>query len=207
MEKRLRRDGYGVLSLNLGGLFWRFNTEAIHKQALHIAEKMDGICNKYGLNNFHIIGHSMGGLVAKRYIQSAGGEARVRSLITIGTPHHGTPTAVVGVALMGAGLLSRSPFQMLPTSSFLKQLNTEVFPNKIPLTSVFSRQDYVCPWWASTLRPSRQSGQIENIQLKGIGHSELTSHPLVYKVVLEKLKQHGDQFMSLQHRKDSLTSK
>ena len=120
MEKRLRRDGYGVISLNLGGLFWRFNTEAIHKQAEFINEKMEGICSKYSLNNFHIIGHSMGGLVAKSYIQTSGGSKRAKSLITLGTPHHGTPTALLGVLLMGAGVVSRSPFQMLPSSSFLK---------------------------------------------------------------------------------------
>ena len=174
MEKRLRRDGYGVLSLNLGGLLWRFNTQSIHKQAEFIAEKMEGICQKYDLNRFHIIGHSMGGLVAKHYIQSAGGERRAKSLITLGTPHHGTPTALVGVALMGAGLLSRSPFQMLPRSAMLRELNQEKFPRDIPLTSIFSRQDLICPWWASTLRPSAKNLQIENTSWTDVAGADCT---------------------------------
>ena len=171
------------------------------------AEKMDGICEKYNLENFHIIGHSMGGLVAKRYIQNAGHESKVKSLITLGTPHHGTPTALLGIAIMGAGILSRTPFQMLPSSSLIKELNREHFPLDIPLTSIFSRQDFVCPWWASTLRSQPKKGCMENIQLKGIGHSELTSHPLVYREILNKLKQTQNHYLSLQQRKESLISK
>ncbi len=37
-----------------------------------------------------LIGHSIGGLVARAYIQKLGGHARVRRLVTIATPHGGS---------------------------------------------------------------------------------------------------------------------
>ena len=177
METRLRRDGYGVLSLNLGGLLWRYNTRSIYKQGAFLAEKMEAISHKYGLKGFHVVGHSMGGLVARHYIQRHGGDRRVKSLVTLGTPHHGTPTALLGVALMGGGLLSTSPMQMLPRSKLLRQLHEEGFPPQIPLTSIYSKQDLICPWWASVLHPSLGEKEIRSIELRGVGHSELTAHP------------------------------
>ncbi|MBM75903.1 MAG: permease [Proteobacteria bacterium] len=194
MENRLRRDNYGVLSLDLGGLFWRFNTRSINKQGKFLAEKMDRIAARYDLQNFHIIGHSMGGLVARHYIQYHGGDRRVKSLITLGTPHLGTPTALIGFALMWGGMLSNSPSQMLPNSSLLRQLRADGFPPHIPLTSIFSRHDFISPWWGSVLYPSQGETNINNIQIPHLGHSELTYSNKVYKHVKEQLIRSSELF-------------
>src|SRR5690348_1131835 len=37
-----------------------------------------------------VIGHSMGAMVARSYIQRHGGRQRVRKLVTLAAPHHGT---------------------------------------------------------------------------------------------------------------------
>ena len=68
MEERLRHDGYGVFSFDLGGLLWRFNTRSIPDLSATIADKIEGICARYGLQRFHIIGHSKGGMVARHYV-------------------------------------------------------------------------------------------------------------------------------------------
>ncbi len=194
MEHRLRRDNYGVLSLDLGGLFWRFNTRSINKQSQSLAEKMDRIAAKYNLEHFHIIGHSMGGLIARHYVQNHGGDRRVKSLITLGTPHLGTPTALIGFALMWGGMLSNSPTQMLPNSSLLKELRADGFPPHIPLTSIFSRHDLISPWWGSVLHPHRGETKINNIQVPHIGHSELTYSNKVYRHVKEQLDLNSSLF-------------
>ena len=38
----------------------------------------------------HVVGHSMGGLVARYYVQRLAGDERVHTLATLGTPHRGT---------------------------------------------------------------------------------------------------------------------
>lgn len=188
MEDRLRYDGYGVLSFDLGGLFDRFNTTRPGQLAELIAEKIERICARTGLESFHIVGHSKGGLIARQYVQFHGGERRVRSLVTLGTPHHGTPTAALGVWLMGAGLLSRSPYDLLPNSRFVRGLREEQFPAHVPMTSVYSRHDLVCPWWSSVLVP-RAGEALRNRPVQGVGHTALTYDPGVYLLVRRELEE------------------
>jgi hypothetical protein len=89
--------------------------------------------------------------------------------------------------LMGGGLLSRSPFEMIPGSPLLKLLKQDTFPAGIPMTSVYSKSDLVCPWWFSQLNPRPGESSMQNRLVKGIGHSQLTSHAGVYHVVKAEL--------------------
>lgn len=183
LEDRLRYDGYGVFSFDLGGLLSTFNSERPAQLAEHISEKIERICARTGLQRFHVVGHSKGGLIARDYIQRHGGHRRVKSLITLGTPHHGTPTAALGVWLMGAGLLSRSPYDLLPNSRFVRRLRDAPFPAEIPLVSVYSRHDLVCPWWASVLLPRVGETSMHNVPVEGVGHTALTYDPGIYLII------------------------
>ena len=69
MERRLRRDGYGVIALIWGGLFWRYNTKSIDHQGKRLLLLKWRVFAPNISKHFHIIGHSMGGLIARQYIQ------------------------------------------------------------------------------------------------------------------------------------------
>ncbi len=187
LEDRLRHDGYGVLSFDLGGLFWSFNTRSIPDLAELVANKLEGLCARHDLDRLHIIGHSKGGLIARTYIQQFGGDRRAKSLITLGTPHRGTPTALLGLGLMGGGLISSSAFEMVPGSPFLRLLKQDTFPPGIPLTSIYSRSDLICPWWCSVLQPRPGESSMRNLTAKGVGHSELATHPGIYHMIRGEL--------------------
>jgi pimeloyl-ACP methyl ester carboxylesterase len=60
-------------------------------------------------NSLVILAHSMGGVVARSFMRDANGEAeaQVDKLITLGTPHHGTP--FVNIFLISPGVLLVSP--------------------------------------------------------------------------------------------------
>ena len=189
MEDRLRHDGYGVFSFDLGGLFWRFNTRSIRDLSELIADKVEGICKRHGLERFHIIGHSKGGMIARHYVQHHGGDKRAKSLITLGSPHHGTPTAALGIGLMFGGLVSRSPMQMLPGSSLVKLMKKDTFPPSIPLTSIYSKHDIICPWWCSALHPRPGESSMKNLPVRGVGHTALTYDPEVYSLIRGELTQ------------------
>lgn len=66
----------------------------------------------------NLVGFSMGGLVSRYYIQRMGGSEHVRRLITIGTPHHGTLVASLG--------LSQAAQQMRIGSPWMIDLNRDV---------------------------------------------------------------------------------
>lgn len=189
MEDRLRHDGFSVLSFNLSGLLWRFNTHPVDRTARLVADKLDRLSDQHGFSRVHVIGHSKGGLIARRYVQHYGGDTRVKSLVTLGTPHRGTPTAAVGVALMGLAARATSACDLLPGSRVVKAITSAAFPAHIPLTSVYSREDLVCPHWASRLtpRPGEQT-HMENVEVRGRGHSELTWDSGVYQIVRDRLR-------------------
>jgi len=187
MEDRLRHEGYGVLSFDLGGVLWRYQIRSIVESAEMVAEKIERICERYDMDRFHIVGHSMGGLLARHYIQHCGGDRRVKSLITLGTPHRGTPTALVGLGVTAGGLLGGSAQQMIPGSGFLRELHNRTFPASIPLVSVYSKGDLVCPWWSSVLKPRPGESSMSNHKISGVGHTELVSDPSVYAIVRDEL--------------------
>ncbi|MFT7521090.1 MAG: triacylglycerol lipase [Kiritimatiellia bacterium] len=186
LEDRLRHDGYGAMSFDLGGLLGRYNSRPTDQLARMVGDKIDRLCDKYGFDALHVVGHSKGGLVARRWIQHFGGLRRVKSLTTLGTPHHGTPTALLGIAT-GLGAISQNPRELLPRSPLVAALARDTFPAHVPFTSIYSRQDLVCPWWCSVLRPRTGEETMENVQVRGVGHSELCWDPGVYALLRERL--------------------
>ena len=54
---------------------------------------VEALCIETGYERVHVIGHSMGGLVARYFVQRMGGDSRVHTLVTLGTPHQGTAPA------------------------------------------------------------------------------------------------------------------
>ena len=70
MENRLRHEGFGVLSFDLGGILWRYQVRSITDSAEMVAEKVERLCQRYGMDRFHIIGHSHGGLIGRWVLPS-----------------------------------------------------------------------------------------------------------------------------------------
>ena len=54
--------------------------------------EVERIVAETGFERIHIIGHSLGGLIARYYVTRLGGDARVHTLVTLGTPHDGHAT-------------------------------------------------------------------------------------------------------------------
>ena len=183
-EKRLRRDGYCVWSINLGGLFDAFNTRGIDDCAERVRDKVERLYTRYNLGPLSIVGHSKGGLIGRYYVKRLGGDKRVRTLITLGTPHHGTPRAYAGVATMG--LVSRSVWQMTPMSPFIRRLNMGAFPPKVRFVSVYSKADQASPFPSCILETNR-APNLFNVEIPGVRHQEFVLKRGVYDVVRREL--------------------
>jgi len=89
MEHALRRLGFGTLaSFDYGWL-----TRDIAEAAQQLGDAIEKLAANTGYERIHVIGHSLGGLIARYYVQRQGGDAYVRTLVTLGTPHQGTSLA------------------------------------------------------------------------------------------------------------------
>jgi len=189
LEERLRADGYQVLSFNLGGFLGNFNSRGIPTLARRIAGKLERLEERGDFGRLHVIGHSKGGLVGRYLVACLEWHRRVETLVTLGSPHHGTPTALIG--LVGfTGLVSHSVWQMLPNSSFMRLLQAHPIPDSTRVVSVYSKGDLVCPWRYSELTSS-DGDDIHNIVVSGLGHMELVVDPWVYGLVLRQLQRDG----------------
>jgi triacylglycerol lipase len=185
LERRLRRDGYGVFSLNLGGLFGTFNTRSIEESALLVREKVERLYQRFDLGPLTIIGHSKGGLIGRYYVKRLGGHQRCVGLVTLGTPHHGTPSAYVGAAL--TGLFAPSIWQLMPMSPFIRRLKQGPFPAGVHLASVCSREDRVVPW-PSGLLETHDLPHLVNVEVESVAHHEFVTRKSVYLAARAQLE-------------------
>jgi triacylglycerol lipase len=124
---------------------------------------------------FDIVAFSMGGLVARSYVQRLGGLARVNHFVTISTPHHGTNTADLG-SLPGF-------LDMRPDSAFLLDLNRDAdHLSKISFTSIWTPLDLMIVPADSSRLPIG-----DEVKIPVLTHNWMITDSRVIKAVLAAL--------------------
>jgi pimeloyl-ACP methyl ester carboxylesterase len=182
LEKRLRKDGFDVFSLNMGSLVNIMLTGNIPWRAALVAKKIEKLYKRNpGMGPLTVIGHSEGGVVGRYYIQMLGGDRRVKMLITLASPHNGTRLAIMGALSIGA--IARDLFQLIPGSPFMRKLARTAFPRGVGFYSIYSPDDWICP--PAACRAVDASGRevAVNIEIPGLGHNDFLLKKNPYKVV------------------------
>jgi triacylglycerol lipase len=110
LRRGLLRRGFGrVLTVDYSPL-----TTDVRAAAADLADHVEQLVADSGYERLHVIGHSLGGLIARYYVQRLGGHERVHTLVTLGTPHGGTLPAHLLPATLGR--------QLRPGSALLREL-------------------------------------------------------------------------------------
>jgi pimeloyl-ACP methyl ester carboxylesterase len=130
-----------------------------------------------------VVGHSMGGLVATELLKSLDRGRLVRSVITLGTPHRGSPLARLGARMLRGW--SGSLEQMLPEAEFLRALGARPLPRGTSLYSVAGTSDLLVPPRYASL--PRRTG-CHNVVLLGADHWGLALHPAAHQLVERLLR-------------------
>ena len=148
--------------------------ESINTSNIINARKLKRKLREIGLGpnhgkTFHIVAHSMGGLVARWFVEQEDGSVVVQHLFLVGTPNTGSPwpevqagvTTVLAFALnsLGSAILPLKIFasllkqiesidvaldEMEPTSDFLTELNASNDP-KIPYSIIAGNTSLITP--------------------------------------------------------------
>lgn len=122
-----------------------------------------------------LVAHSMGGLVARFYLQQLGGARRVNRLITLGTPHLGTHAATfVPSALVR---------QLLPDGPFIRHLNALPPPKGLQVTSIVAGRDLLIQPVEAARCPFG-----DELRVDDAGHVELLFRPRVLAKVRDILR-------------------
>ena len=115
--------------------------------------------------NVDLVGQSMGGLSARHYVKFLVSKGiKVRSYVSLGTPHYGVAAACLLPSWYGG--------QMCPSSGFLGRLNEgDDTPGATSWTTIYSTSDeYVPP--SST----RLDGGACFVQFDGVRHNDMDNH-------------------------------
>ncbi|WP_327284988.1 MULTISPECIES: alpha/beta fold hydrolase [unclassified Streptomyces] len=158
-------------------------TRDLRVTARHLARRVEELCERTGQERVDLVGHSLGGLVGRYYVQRLGGDARVRTLVTLGTPHSGTRVA----PFMDAHPLVR---QMRPDSEVLAELRAPAPGCRTRCVAFWSEFDELMDP-TETARIEHPDLLVENVQVTGIGHLALPAHPAVTAAVRRALDRTG----------------
>jgi len=136
--------------------------------AHELRDYVNWVRSQTGSNQVDIVAHSMGGLSSRYYIKDLGGTNHVGALVTLGSPHHGTPLAYLAPGEGGR--------QMQPGSSFLNNLNSNTTPGNVSYTSIYTYPDELVPWWRSQVSGWNNIGGWYNMHLTMLFHSTAQWH-------------------------------
>lgn len=123
----------------------------------------------------HLVGHSLGGLVSRWYVQELGGHRRVAQTISLGSPFGGTERARPFRILVGADLCRTSPT--------LARLRARAHEHDVPHTSIVGDSDSVVVPCESAVFPR---GDVH--VLAGRGHNSLLFDPESISLVVDRVR-------------------
>jgi|SRR5208337_1176696 len=165
MIPRLRAAGFETDAIDLEPAL-----VTIDRFAEQLHRHIEACLPHTGSAKLRLVTHSMGGLVARAYLQRYGA-ARVNKLITLACPHHGTR-----IARLGCGQNAR---EMEPGSAWLAALGEHA---PVPSVTIWTAQDN----FVSPQTSSRLSGA-QDIALAGMGHLSFVFSRRVLDIVLKEL--------------------
>jgi len=169
LKRRLRGRGFGrVVTLNYSPA-----TNDVRQAARDLAVQVEALVAETGYERIHVVGHSMGGLIARYYVQRLGGDERVHTLVTLGTPHGGSlPAHLLPVTVCR---------QLRPGSDLLAELDAPAPGCRTRFVAFWSDMDQmVLPHRHGRLEHPDLS--VRNVLVRAVGHMSI---PLDGRVVRE----------------------
>jgi palmitoyl protein thioesterase len=176
LRRALRRRGFGrVWTLNYHVL-----TQDLRAAARRLEQAVEAICEETGYERIHVIGHSMGGIIARYYVQRMGGDQRVHTLVTLGSPHGGTRAA----RLLPRGVCR----QLRPNSDVIVELGAPLEHCRTRFLCFWSDLDVlISPKHAA--RIDHPGLNVRNVFVRGVGHMSLPIDGRVTREIANTLAQ------------------
>ena len=176
LRKALKQAGFtSVHTMNYNPL-----SHDIPQIAKQLSDRVETIRGLTGADKVNIVGHSLGGVVTRWYVQECDGDLRVNTAITLSSPHKGTLAAFFPPG--------RTARECRPGSWVMRRLNHRVRPTAVRWVAFYGDTD-------ALIQPTH-AGRIDvpalaarNVLIPGMGHiGILLSGDVVNQVVEELLR-------------------
>jgi hypothetical protein len=170
---RLKRDGFRPVvyeppALLSGDLF---------QATRDLAEVVERVRNDSGQDRIDILAECTGGVIARHYIQSLGGDRYVSRMVTFVSPQQGIDAVPLVAWMVGWPAL----YDLTPGSRFLRAVNDAPLPKNVAFTSIYTCDDeYIKPYQTSIIPGAT------NIGLCGpefVGHFRTMYDPEIYLIM------------------------
>ncbi|WP_063795839.1 lipase family alpha/beta hydrolase [Streptacidiphilus griseoplanus] len=146
-------------------------TQDVRAAAVLLGRHVEQARRIHGDQRIAVVGHSLGGLIGRYYVQRLGGDEHVHALVTLGTPHRGTLAA----RLPGLPPITR---QLRPESDLFRELEEAAPDCRTRFAAFWSDLDQlILP--ARFARLDHPDLKAENILVPDVGHLTLTVHGAV----------------------------
>lgn len=174
LDRHLRRAGFTDIStLNYNPM-----TADVPQLADRLARRVDDVRRLTGADRVHLVGHSLGGIILRWYVQERGGHDAVHTAVTIASPHEGTVPARLW--------FGRTARQLRPGSWVLRRLDASAAPGEVRWVAFYSNLDVlVQPARSAMLRNPVLAA--ENVLVKDHGHLSAMVSPRVAREVVAAL--------------------
>ena len=179
MRRQLHRRGFSrIHTFSYSPL-----TLDVRRTAERMGEEIEAICAASGSDKIHVVGHSLGGLIARYYVQRLGGDERVHTCVTLGTPHQGTMAA----RLLPWPLVK----QVRPDSELMSELAEPAPDCRTRFVAFYSDVDQlIVPQRRARIR--HPDLVASNVRVHGVGHLSLPFHGDVVHQITAALAHLGE---------------
>lgn len=179
LRRTLRRRGFGRIST----VSYSPLISDIRRAAVDFGQHVERICRQTGYDQVFVVGHSLGGVIARYYVQCRGGDERVHTLVTLGSPHAGTQLARLAP-------LIKVCRQLQPGSDVMTELAGPAPQCRTRFVAVHSdRDEVVLPHRSAELDHPDLS--VSRIPVHGVGHLALLVNGAVMHTVANALADRG----------------
>ena len=141
---RLERDGFRPVVWEPPALLSGSLLEASHQ----LADVIDELRAETGQDTIDILAECTGGVIARYYLHTLGGDQYVDRMVTFVSPQSGLPKAAMAYSIARWPALR----DLTPGSAFLTALHSRPIPAGVDVTSIYTCHDeYIQPWQGSAI--------------------------------------------------------
>ncbi|MCA9672348.1 MAG: hypothetical protein KC503_42430 [Myxococcales bacterium] len=177
---RLRRDGFEPVVYEPPALL----SGSLFQAARDLADVVAKVRADSGQDKIDILAECTGGVIARYYVHTLGGDKLVNRLVTFVSPHHGIDRALMAAKLAGWPAL----YDLSPGSAFLLAVNAKPTPKSVKLTSIYTCADeYITPYQTSIVEGAKNIGLCDET----VGHFQTFYDPKIY-LIMHKALTEGD---------------
>ena len=200
LDRLLRARGFATVAAYDYGLL----TADVARAAAGLGTVVRRLAHDTGHERVQVVGHSLGGLLARWFVQKQGGDDVVETLVTLGTPHQGTELARLArvVPLLPVAR------QLAPCSPVIRALAEPAPGCRTRFVAYASDIDHlVVP--TRNARLEHPDLDVTNVDVHGVGHLSMPHHRALAHEVADLLSRAApDHAGGLEHAgTDSVTNR